>query len=414
MYLSIMEIQKFTDALSVLLEVEQPWVLTKIDIQPKNKVIDVFIDFKKGSNFSCLQCDELCSVHDSDFRRIRHLDLFEFQCYLNIRMPRIKCKEHGVKTIRSTKLFREGSHYTFHLEHKIMRLCRQMSMSAISKEIHESDSNLWRVFKYYTRKGIEERIDLETTTRIAVDETATKRGHNYITIFTDMDSGDVILVEEGRKKEVFKKLYGWLFDKGGHPKNIELFSMDMSKSYKAGRRDYFPNSEEVYDRFHIKKLLNEALNSVRSKEVKEMDTLKKTKYIWLKNENKLKTEERQKLSDFINEESCLTAQAYKLKMSFDQIWKIQKYAIIPYLHQWMDTVRATTLEPLKEFVKSIENNYSGIMMSFKTGITNAIAEGINSVIQLARTRARGFRNIDNFKAMVYFLGNKEINSIHTF
>ena len=219
-----------------------------------------------------------------------------------------------------------------------MRLCRQMSMSAISKEIHESDSNLWRVFKYYTRKGIEERIDLETTTRIAVDETATKRGHNYITIFTDMDSGDVVLVEEGRKKEVFKKLYGWLFDKGGHPKNIELFSMDMSKSYKAGRRDYFPNSEEVYDRFHIKKLLNEALNSVRSKEVKEMDTLKKTKYIWLKNENKLKTEERQKLSDFINEESCLTAQAYKLKLSFDQIWNIQKYAIIPYLHQWMDIV----------------------------------------------------------------------------
>jgi len=80
----------------------------------------------------------------------------------------------------------------------------------------------------------------------------------------------------------------------------------------------------------------------------------------------------------------------------------------------MDTVRATTLEPLKEFVKTIENNYNGIMMSFKTGITNAIAEGINSVIQLARTRARGFRNIDNFKAMVYFLGNKEINSIHTF
>jgi len=119
-----------------------------------------------------------------------------------------------------------------------MRLCAQMSMSAISKEINEPDCNLWRVFKYYTSKGIDETIDLETTSRIAVDETATKRGHNYVTIFTDMDSGDVILVEEGRKKDVFKKLYGWLFDKGG---------------------------------------LNEAVNKVRSKEVKEMDTLKRTK-----------------------------------------------------------------------------------------------------------------------------------------
>ena len=120
-----------------------------------------------------------------------------------------------------------------------MRLCVQMSMSAISKEINEPDCNLWRVFKYYTSKGIDETIDLETTSRIAVDETATKRGHNYVTIFTDMDSGDVILVEEGRKKDVFKKLYGWLFDKGGHPQKIELFSMDMSKSYKAGRRENF-------------------------------------------------------------------------------------------------------------------------------------------------------------------------------
>ena len=97
-----MEITNFTDALSVLLEVEKPWVLTKIDLHPKNKVIDVFIDFKKGSVFSCMHCVELCSVHDSSFRRIRHLDIFEFQCYLNICMPRIKCKEHGIKTIRST------------------------------------------------------------------------------------------------------------------------------------------------------------------------------------------------------------------------------------------------------------------------------------------------------------------------
>lgn len=80
----------------------------------------------------------------------------------------------------------------------------------------------------------------------------------------------------------------------------------------------------------------------------------------------------------------------------------------------MNTVKETKLEPMKKFVKTLENNYEGIMMSFKTGITNAISEGINSVIQLARTRARGFRNLDNFKAMIYFLGNSEINSFHSF
>ena len=134
--------------------------------------------------------------------------------------------------------------------------------------------------------------------------------------------------------------------------------MDMSKSYKAGRRENFPNSEDIYDRFHIKKMLNEAVNKVRSKEVKEMDALKRTKYIWLKNESKLKADEKQKLIEFINEESCLTAQAYKLKLAFDQIWKIQKYAIVPYFNQWINTVQKTNLEPLKDFVKAIENIHS--------------------------------------------------------
>ena len=74
-----MEIEKFTDAISVILAVEQPWLLTKIEAQRKNKVVDVYIDYAKGSKFCCSQCGDICSVHDSIIRRIRHLDLFEYQ-----------------------------------------------------------------------------------------------------------------------------------------------------------------------------------------------------------------------------------------------------------------------------------------------------------------------------------------------
>lgn len=407
-----MEIIDFTKALSTILEVEKPWVLTKVNLQRKNKVLDIFISIASGGKFKCAQCETESTVYDTSERRIRHLDLFDYQCYLNIKVPRTNCTQHGVLSIGSTKLFRQGSHYSYLFEDKIMRLCTQMSMSAISKEVNEPDSNLWRVFKYYAKRGIDS-VELDTTSRIAVDETATKRGHNYVTIFTDMDSGDVILVEEGRKKEVFDKLYGWLFDKGGHPKNIELFSMDMSKSYKAGRESYFSHSEEVYDRFHIKKALNEAVDMVRKQEVIHCEELKKTKYMWLKNENKLKEAERIKLAKFLEEGSTKTAVAYQLKTSFDQLWRVQKHAIVPLLSQWMDNAIDTGLAPLKTFVNTVINNYKGIMLSFKTGITNAVSEGINSVVQLARTRARGFRNIENFKAMIYFLGNDTIYSTHS-
>lgn len=409
-----MENNDFKKILGSLLAIESPWYLSNVEIQIKNKVLDLYLSIEANSKFKCCQCESDCTVYDTHVKRIRHLDIFEYQCYLNVQIPRTNCPTDGVKVIGSTKLFRQGSHYSYLFEYKIMRLCAEMSMSAVSKEINEPDSNLWRVFKYYTQKGIDEKIDLSTTTRIAVDETANKRGHSYVTIFTDMDSGDVILVEEGRKKEVFGKLQTWLFEKLGRPKNIELISMDMSKSYKAGHREYFSHSEVVFDRFHIKKALNESVDAIRRQEVLDCEELKKTKYIWLKNEKKLTKTEREKLTDFLEEGTTKTSIAYQFKAAFDQLWKVQKHAIEPMLEEWLDSVVYQNLKPLNEFVATVRNNYNGIILSIKSKITNAISEGINSVVQLARTRARGFRNIENFKAMIYFLGNSEIHAIHEF
>jgi transposase len=286
-----------------------------------------------------------------------------------------------------------------------MRLSLEMSMSAVAKELGEVDQTLWRIFRHHVSNAIKEQIVLNTVKRISVDETACKRGHNYITIFTDLDTGNVILVEEGRTKEVFNKLYNWLLDKGGNPKCIQLFSMDMSKSYQSGRREYFYHSEVVFDRFHIKKAVNEALDKVRKQEVITCEALKKTKYIWLKNEQSLTIEQRKKLVDFLNDGSSKTAQGYQLKTSFDLLWRVQSKAIESTLEIWLKQALESTLKPFENLVAMIKRNYAGIVNSMKTGITNACAEGLNSIVQMAKSRARGFRNIENFKAMVYCLGN---------
>jgi len=294
-----------------------------------------------------------------------------------------------------------------------MRLSIEMSMSAVGKELGEPDSNLWRVFNEYVTKAIATQINLKDTRRIGVDETASKRGHNYVTIFTDLDTGDVIKVEEGRKKEVFEKLYGWLFDKEGHPKNIDLFSMDMSVSYKAGCRENFAHSEIVFDRFHIKKVVNEAVDKVRKAEVKHCDNLKKTKYLWLKNEQNLNEQQKEKLHEFLSESSLETTLAYKMKVEFDNFWKVQPKAVEPMLQTWMQRVLSTNITAMNNLIKTIKNNYSGIIKSMKTGINNAAAEGLNSIVQMAKSRARGFRNMDNFRNMIYVLGNDFNFKFHT-
>jgi transposase len=390
-----------------LLGVASPWVILDTKTQRKNCVIDVYIAFQRGSKFPCPDCGKQCSVYDSNYIRIRHLDIFEYRCYLNIKVPRTNCNKDGVKTTHVDQWSRKGGHYSSKFEALIIRLCREMSVSAISRELGEPDNNLWRTFQYHVKYKIQDSFNFDSVRRVCVDETAIKRGHNYVSIFTDYDTGKILFVADGRKKEVFDLFYGWLWDNGGHPCNIELFSMDMSKSYQAGQREFFADANVVFDRFHIKKCLNKAINEVRSEEVKTVESLKKTKYIWLKNERNLTLSQQAKLNEFLNDSSINTAHAYLLKNGFDQLWNVQKQAVEPLMNSWIEKALALTLKPINKFVNTINDHYNGIILAIKTGITNAIAEGLNSVIQLARTRARGYRNPQNFIAMIYFLGNSE-------
>ncbi len=393
------------NGIGALIGITSPWELKEVKIQHRNKVIDVFIDYERGSKFLCPSCKRLSNVHDSSIKRIRYLDLFDYRCYLNIKVPRTNCNKCGVKVSHTDPWSRKGSHYSFKFESLIMRLCKEMSMSAVSQELGEPDNNLWRTFRYHVKTNIIGRFDFKDVKRICVDETAIKRGHNYVTIFTDYDTGTVLFVTEGRKMEVFDKFYGWLWDNGGHPGSIELFSMDMSKSYQAGQKEYFAGAEIVFDRFHIKKCLNKAINTIRSEEVKTVESLKKTKYIWLKNENNLTENQKLQLNGFLKDSSLNTSCAYMIKSGFDQIWNVQRHAIEPLLEKWIENALLLELKPINAFVKTISEHYDGIIKSMITGITNAVSEGLNSVMQLARSRARGYRNSGNFCSMIYYLGN---------
>ena len=388
-----------------LIGVVQPWFVREIKVQKKNMVIDLYIDFERGSKFHCPLCGNLTSVHDSNYKRIRHLDIFDYRCYLNIKTPRLDCDRDGVKVAHVDIWGRKGSHYSLKFEALIMRLCKEMSMKAVSQELAEPDNNLWRTFHYHVKTNILNKLDLRNVKRVCVDETATKRGHNYVSIFTDYDTGEVLFVVEGRKKEVFSEFYGLLWDKGGHPGSIELFSMDMSKSYQAGQKEYFAGAELVFDRFHIKKCLNKAVDTVRKEEVITVEMLKKTKYIWLKNETNLTENQKIQLDNFLNDSSLKTGQAYLIKNGFDLLWSVQSKAVKPLMDKWIEKALALNLKPISKFVDTIYKHFDGIVNSITSGITNAVSEGLNSVMQLARSRARGFRNTQNFCAMVYYLGN---------
>ena len=396
---------EFDKALSSILDIQKPWYIRELDVHKGTKSVNVYIDYVGGTTFKCPNCEQDCKVHDSTYRVWRHLDIINYRCYLNIKIPRIRCDKHKVLVIDKIPWGRTTIHFTHLFEQQVMKLCAEMSMSAVAKHLGEIDTTMWSIFNYQIEKAKATQLDFSKLKRICVDETATRRGHNYVTIFSDGESGDVAFVTDGRKQETFGLLYEQLFEHMGDPNNIEQFIMDMSKSYKAGCEQYFSHSEIIFDRFHIKMGLNKAIDKVRKSEVGHVEKLKKTKYLWLKNEWDLNEIETKMLKEFMQECNTDTVKAYSLKAGFDQLWSIQPRAVVALLEVWIDKAKQTYLEPIKTFINTIKNNYKGVVNSMKTGLSNAVAEGINSIVQLTKSRARGFRNLNNFINMIYMLGN---------
>lgn len=174
----------FKKALTKIIEVREPWLIEKIDVHHATKTVNVFINFEDGARFNCSKCDKNCKVYDSSYRVWRHLDLCDYRCYLNIKIPRTQCPEHGVKVLSYHPFGRQSTHYSFRFEELIMVKAKSMSIRALSLELGEPDKNLWRVINYYIEQGIS-NMDCSRTTKICVDEKSYKKGHNYVSIFTD-------------------------------------------------------------------------------------------------------------------------------------------------------------------------------------------------------------------------------------
>ena len=397
-------ISDIKELFNTLLEIDKPWKLSEICLRKEDKIVEAYIEFEPGTKFECPVCSAKSEVHDTRYRIWRHLDIMDYKLNLLIKIPRIKCTEHGVKTIKEIPWGRINSHFTHMLENFILHKAREMSVSAIGREIRENDSTLWRIIKYHVSKMKDEQIDFNNVHKICVDETSSRKGHKYVTIFTDSEAGKIIFVIEGKDSRTFESFYKELSSKDVHHNNIRNISMDMSPSFIVGAETYFPEAKVVFDKFHVKKLLNEAVDCIRREESKETESLRKTKYIWLKSKSKLTNKQREKLQELLENNNLKTSEAYRMKLNFDDLWNIDISKAEEYLREWCKKVLTLCLSSLNAFVKTIENHWQGIINITLTKLSNGISEGLNSIVQLAKSRARGFKNIDNFIDIIYLIG----------
>lgn len=138
-------------------------------------------------------------------------------------------------------------------------------------------------------------LDLSSVKRIAIDETSFRRGHRYVTLFVDVDRKTVLFATEGKGMETTEHFKRHLAEKGVAADAIQEVCCDMSPAFIRGIETYFPQAEITFDKFHVMKLVGEAVDEVRIQEQKQRPELKRTKYIWLKNEVNLKAEQKKTL-----------------------------------------------------------------------------------------------------------------------
>ena len=396
-----------------------PWTVVRSDFDTEARRLDVQIDFTPGSRFACPNCGAAdCPAYDTQRKTWRHLNFFQHQAYLNARVPRVRCETCGIRQV-NVPWARPDSGFTLLFEAMVMTMVSAMPVAAVARIVDEHDTRLWRVVHHYVDEG-RARADASEVTRVAIDETAARRGHDYITLFVDIDQARVLYATEGKDAATFA--FGWrtpsvsecgtvaafaedLAAHGGNPAAIEEVCIDMSPAFIKGVAESLPEAAVTFDKFHAVKIINDAVDQLRRGEQKQQGVLRGTRYIWLRNPENLSERQRMTLEN-LPTRHLKTARAYQIRLAFQDLYEQPSAEAASYLKKWYFWATHSRLEPIIDAAHTVKRHWDGILRWFDSKIANGLIEGINSLVQAAKAKARGYRSTRNLKAMVYLVAGK--------
>jgi transposase len=386
------------------LGIEDPMFIDKIEFDKVNGELHIHINFKRGGKFACSICGKKeCSVHDTTEKTWRHLNFFQYKCFIHFRTPVTKCDDCGAHLF--VPLWgRTQSGFTILFEALILTLAKEMPISKIAEITGEHDTRIWRIVATHVKKAYSEK-DFSKVTKVGIDETSSKKGHKYVSIFVDMQEREILFATEGKDAKTIEKFALELPKHNGDADKITEVSLDMSKSFILGTKTNLKNASITFDKFHVVKHLNEAIDEIRKNEQVQNPLLKGSRFVWLKNPSNLTVHQTATLKTLSKENKKL-AKSYQMKLTFQDIYRTiwdSKVADIA-IQKWLSWAVRSRLEPIKKFARLVKSHYAGILRFFDSRLTAGISEGINSRIQEIKRRAKGYRNINNFITMIYVEG----------
>lgn len=337
-------------------------------------------------------------------RRFRSLPIGSRATFVDLPVPRVECRACGV--VRQVEIpFADARRtYTCSFERYALELSRRMTIRDVAKHLGVS----WDMIKDIQKRDLGRRYakpKLKHLRHIAIDEIAIGKGHRYLTIVMDLESGAVVFVGDGKGADALKPFWKRL---RGSKAKIKAVAMDMSAAYRSAVSTHLPGAKIVFDRFHVMKLFNDKLSDLRravyheATDVMQKKVLKGTRWLLLKGAENLdeKHDEKKRLKEALALNQSL-ATAYYLKEDLRQFWEQpgKKFGTL-FLDGWIQRAEASGIKILQQMAKTLAGHRSGLLAYYDVMITSGPMEGTNNKIKTMKRQAYGFRDQEFFKLKI--------------
>ena len=383
-----------------------PWYVRESRFDAEARNLTILVDFRSGSRFGHPDAPGEHPVHDTQTKRYRHLNFFQHECFLEVRVPRVKLPDGSVRLIEPPWAG-NLSGFTLLFEALVLCLCREMPFAAVARLVGESWHRVAAIAERYVTLALAE-ADWSAVRELAIDETAKARGHDYVTIAADAERRAVIFVTETREATAIERLAEDLTAHGGDPQAIRAVSIDMSPAYIKGVAQHLPNATVTFDKFHVIAHASHALDLTRRAEQKRDPALKGLRWTLLKDRGRLSDARRADLDTLLAKLTTKrTARAWQYREDLREILNRKQINVVRgMLWQWCTNVMRSKVEPMKVVARLIRSHLDGIVAWARSRMTNGFLEALNGLFQAAKRKARGYRRLSTIRTILFLIAGK--------
>lgn len=336
-------------------------------------------------------------------KRWRHLDLGPTRLYLEADVREGRCPRCDGRRVEAVPWAAHRAEHTSAFDRYVARLVQLTDQTAVSTLAKVAWRTVGAIISRVVAACGPKNL-LDDLVGISVDETAYKRGHHYLTIVVDLETGNAVWASEGKSADTLGKF----FDELGAERcaKLQVVAMDMHGGYAKAVRERCPNADVVYDRFHVVKLLLDAVDEIRRAECAQLTTvdrraLKHTRFALLRNPAHLKPKDYDAIVRVHATNKRLT-RAYELRVDFEEFWTLKDVEEgRRFLLNWTRAALRSRLKPFRRFAKTIRERMEGVLGFIRWfGVTSARSEGRNNKIKMLIHRAYGFHSAEAVLSMV--------------